>query len=231
MHERHFRANRCLPWNRGNVGIVERTPNALSNLHGQAVFAAGVVVAAAGQKGFDQPEGERLPFFQRVAGRAAPEKAHLQPVGRLGTAAFLGAPHLDALFDEPLHHKGGLIGDAPDAVKHEHQQDVELFLFGQLLDDLQLVAVLCPDLMPGNAFLLFLMDDGSAHFVTEGVAGFPLHGDAGLVFVVVVHLFVGGNTIQCANSVFHGLSSFHLLYGQKEDATIRILCRFQGAQC
>ena len=64
-----FRGNR---WGRGNVGIVERTSNAPSNLYGQAVFAVGVVVAAAGQEGFDQPEGERLPFFQRVAGRAAP---------------------------------------------------------------------------------------------------------------------------------------------------------------
>ena len=72
-----------------------------------------------------------------------------------------------------------------------------LFLLsGQPLDDLQLVAILCPDLMPGNAFLLLLMDDGPARLVTEGVAGFPLHGDVGLVFVVVVHLFVGGDTVQ-----------------------------------
>ena len=63
------------------VETLESWDDALSNLYGQAVFAAGVVVAAAGQEGFDQPEGERLPFFQRVAGRAAPEKAHLQPVG------------------------------------------------------------------------------------------------------------------------------------------------------
>ena len=66
------------------VETLESWDDAPSNLYGQAVFAAGVVVAAAGQEGFDQPEGERLPFFQRVAGRAAPEKAHLQPVGRLG---------------------------------------------------------------------------------------------------------------------------------------------------
>lgn len=63
------------------VETLESWDDALSNLYGQAVFAAGVVVAAAGQEGFDQPEGERLPFFQRVAGRAAPEKAHLQSVG------------------------------------------------------------------------------------------------------------------------------------------------------
>ena len=144
--------------------------------------------------------------------------------------AFLGAPYLDPLLDEPFHHKGRFICNAPDAVKHEHQQDVELFLPGQILDDLQLVTILCSDFVAGNTFLLFLMDNGPAHFVTEGAAGFPLHGDVGLVFVVVVHLFVGGNAIQCANSVFHGLSSFHLLYGQKEDASIRILCRFQGAQ-
>ena len=66
---------------RGIVETLESWDDAPSNLYGQAVFAVGVVVAAAGQEGFDQPEGERLPFFQRVAGRAAPEKAHLQPVG------------------------------------------------------------------------------------------------------------------------------------------------------
>src|SRR5699024_290620 len=46
--------------------------------------------------------------------------------------AFLGAPYLDPLLDEPFHHKGRFICNAPDAVKHEHQQDVELFLPGQI---------------------------------------------------------------------------------------------------
>ena len=75
LHENAFRAFRGIVGIRGTVislESLETWDDAPSDLHGQAVFAVGVVVAAAGQEGFDQPEGERLPFFQRVAGRAAP---------------------------------------------------------------------------------------------------------------------------------------------------------------
>ncbi len=140
---------------------------------------------------------------------------------------FLGAPYLDPLLDEPFHHKGRLICNAPDAVKHEHQQDIELFLPGQPLDDLQLVPVFCPDFVARDSLLLFLMDDGPAHFVTEGTAGFPLHGNVGLVFVIVVHLFVGGNAIQCANPVFHDLSNAPdaVKHEHQQDVELFLLCQ------
>ena len=40
--------------------------------------------------------------------------------------------------------------------------------------------------------ILFLL---SLYSYAKGMAGFPLHGNVGLVFIVVVHLLVGRNTV------------------------------------
>ena len=109
--------------------------------------------------------------------------------------ALLGAPDPDAVLDEPFHHKGRFIRDPPDAVKHEHQQNIKLALPSPFLDDLQLVPVFRPYLVTGNAVLLFLVNNCPAHFLTKGVAGFPLHGNVGLVFIVVIHLLIGRHPV------------------------------------
>ena len=49
---------------------------------------------------------------------------------------LLRAPHPDAIFHKPFHHKGRFVRDTSDAVKHEHQQNIKLALLGMFLDDL-----------------------------------------------------------------------------------------------
>ena len=113
---------------------------------------------------------------------------------------LLRTPDPDAVLDKPFHHKGRFICDAPDAVKHEHKQNIEFSLLGAFLDDLQLVPVFGPDLMPGYAILLFFVNNGPAHFFTEAMTLSALHGNVGLAFVVVVHLLVGGHTVQAIDA-------------------------------
>ena len=113
---------------------------------------------------------------------------------------LLRTPDPDAVLDKSFHHKGRFICDAPDAVKHEHKQNIEFSLLGAFLDDLQLVPVFGPDLMPGYAILLFFVNNGPAHFFTEAMTLSALHGNVGLAFVVVVHLLVGGHTVQAIDA-------------------------------
>ena len=108
---------------------------------------------------------------------------------------LLSAPYIDPVLYEPFYYKGCFISDTPNAVKHEHQQNIKPFLLCQFFDDLQLVPVFSSYLVARNAFLLFLMDNHPAHFFAKGIAGFPLHGNISLVFIVMFHLLVGGNTV------------------------------------
>lgn len=108
---------------------------------------------------------------------------------------LLGTPDTNAVLDKPFHHKRRFVSDTPDAVKHEHEQNIEFPLLGALLDDLQLVPVFSSNLMPGHAVLLFLVNNRPAHFFTEAMALSALHGNVGLAFVVVVHLLVGGHAV------------------------------------
>ena len=94
---------------------------------------------------------------------------------------------------------------ASHSAKHEHQQNIKLALSGVFLDDLELIAVLGPDLVAGYAVLLLLMNDRPALLLRKAMAGFPLHRDVGLALVVVVHLFVGRHPIKAINTVFHAL--------------------------
>ena len=116
---------------------------------------------------------------------------------------FLGTPNTDAVLDEPFHHKGRFICDASNAVKHEHQQNIKLFLFSVFLDNLEFIPVFCSHLMTGNSIFLFLMDDCPALFFCKPVAGFPLHGDVRLAPVIIIYLLISGHTIKTINSVFH----------------------------
>lgn len=116
---------------------------------------------------------------------------------------LLGTPNTDAVFNEPFHHKGGLVRNTPDAVEHKNQQNIKPLLFGVFLDNLELVPVFRPHLVTGHTVLLLLVNDRPALFFCKPVAGFPLHGDVRLAPVIVIHLLVGGHTIKTINSVFH----------------------------
>ena len=48
---------------------------------------------------------------------------------------FLGAPDPDAIFHKPFYNKGRFVCNAPNPVKHEHQEDIKLALTGVFLDD------------------------------------------------------------------------------------------------
>ena len=65
--------------------------------------------------------------------------------------ALHAAPDLDAALDEPFHHEGRFIVPAAQAVKHEHQKDVELPGNGVLLNLLDRVPVLSGDLEFGGS--------------------------------------------------------------------------------
>lgn len=108
---------------------------------------------------------------------------------------LLGTPHPDAIFYEPFHHKRRLVRDPPDAVKHEHQQDVKLALLGAFFYKLELVTVFGPYLMSGNAVLLLLVNNRPALFLRKTVAGFSLHQEVCLTFIIVIHLFIGGYSV------------------------------------
>ena len=109
--------------------------------------------------------------------------------------AFLGAPYANAVFYKPFHHKGRFVCDPSYAVKHEYQQNIKLALFGVFLDDLQLVAFFCSYFVAGHAILLFLVEDRPALFLGEAVAGFALHWNIRLASVIVIHLFIGRNSV------------------------------------
>ena len=76
---------------------------------------------------------------------------------------------------------------------------------GVFFDDLELVTVFCPDFVAGNAVLLFLVNDGPALFLRKAVAGFPLHGDVCLTFIIIVPLLTGGHPVKTIYSIFHAL--------------------------
>ena len=62
-------------------------------------------------------------------------------------------------------------------------------------NNLEFITVFRSHLMPGDAFLLFLMEDRPAHLFRKAVAGFPLHRNIGLILFIVVYLLIGRNTI------------------------------------
>ena len=57
--------------------------------------------------------------------------------------SFLGAPHLNAVFDKPLHNKRRFVLSAPQSVKHKYQQNIEFVLQGITLNFLNGIPVFC----------------------------------------------------------------------------------------
>ena len=114
--------------------------------------------------------------------------------------ALLGAPDLDPILDEPLHHKGRLIFLAPQPVKHKDEQDVELPHGRFTLDLLNGIPILRGDLKAGDALLGKLPDDVPAFFLRELMAALLLHGD-----VIFFNLSLGGYAVQAANPFCHSL--------------------------
>ena len=116
-------------------------------------------------------------------------------VGIKTLLTLLGTPDPDAVSYKPFHDKWRFICDASDTVEHEHQQNIKFALSGVFLDGLQLVTGFCADFVARHAVLLFLVDDHPAHLICELVTLPALHGDVGLVFIVIVHLLVGGHSV------------------------------------
>ena len=59
---------------------------------------------------------------------------------------LVDTPYLNAVTDEPLDYEGRFFSSSANAVEHEHQQNIELALFGIFLDELDLVTVIGADL-------------------------------------------------------------------------------------
>ena len=108
---------------------------------------------------------------------------------------FVDAPDLNAVVDEPLDYERRFFSSSANAVEHEHQQDIEFALFSVFFDELDLVTVIGADLESGHAVFPFLVHDGPAHPLCELTAGFSLHGDVGLILVIVVDLLGGGDAV------------------------------------
>ena len=92
--------------------------------------------------------------------------------------SFLGAPHLNAVFDKPLHNKRRFILSAPQSVKHKYQQNIKLVLQSVPLNFLYGIPVLGRDLKPGNALFRKLPDNFPSGMLPNKLpARFLLHGN------------------------------------------------------
>ena len=112
--------------------------------------------------------------------------------------SLLGTPHLDAVLDEPLHHKRRLILLAAQPVEHEHQQDIEFVLRRVPLDLLDSVTVFRGNLKTGNPLLRKLPGNAPALLSGKLPAPLLLHRD-----VVLLHLAFGGNPIEAIYPLPH----------------------------
>ena len=114
---------------------------------------------------------------------------------------LFGAPNANTIFHKPFYDKGCLIGNTAYTVKHEHEEDVKLFLPCRVFDKLYLIPVFGPYLMAGYAFFLFFLDDYPAHAFSELVTLQALHRNIGFILFIVVYLLISGNTVEAAYSI------------------------------
>lgn len=119
--------------------------------------------------------------------------------------AFLGAPNLDAVVDEPFHNERCFVIAPAKAVKHENKKDVKGVQCRLALNLLYGVALLGGDLEAGYAFLGKLSNNVPTHLCGELMASLLLHGD-----VILFDLLQRGNAIQAANSFSQGHASLRL---------------------
>ena len=109
--------------------------------------------------------------------------------------AFLGAPNLDSVVDEPFHDEGRFVIAATQPVKHENKKDVKCVQRSFALDLLYSVALLGRHFEAGDAFFGKLSNNVPAHLCGKLMTPLFLHGD-----VVFFDLLQRGNTVQAANS-------------------------------
>ena len=114
--------------------------------------------------------------------------------------ALFHAPNVDAMSGKPLHYKRRLVGNPPDPVKHEHQQDIEFIVQCSRFDDLNNIPLGSSDFMSRNTVLLFFKDDGPPLLLTESMAGNSLHGNVRFIVVVMVYLLFCRYTIQATDT-------------------------------
>ena len=113
---------------------------------------------------------------------------------------FHCAPHFNAVADEPLHHERCFIIPPPQAVEHEHQQDVKLPLLGILADLLNGIAVSSSYLEARDTLFRKFFEDRPPLALCKLTAALLLHGD-----IIFVYLSLGRNTVEAVYSVlfFH----------------------------
>ena len=109
--------------------------------------------------------------------------------------AFLRAPDLYSVLDEPFHNERRFVRDTTDTVEHENEQNIELAFPGKFFYCLDLVAVLGAYFVTGNAVFLFLVYDIPAHLLGKSVTRLSLHRDIRFVIIVVIDLLIRGNTV------------------------------------
>lgn len=104
--------------------------------------------------------------------------------------AFVGAPHLDAVLDEPFQYKGCFTLDASQPVKHIHKKDIEVSLARFAAQFLNHIPLTGGNFGTRDFLLGFFQYHTPAMLLGELPTGDLLHRD-----IVVVHLSFRGNSI------------------------------------
>lgn len=118
--------------------------------------------------------------------------------------AFLRAPDLDSVLNEPLCKERSLVVAAAEPVKHEHEQYIEGFGLCSGLECSDLVTLCRRGLVPRDAPLAVFIHDFPARHVRSIRPAFdPLHG-----YVVLVHLTFCGHSVQTDDALHVCFSSF-----------------------
>ena len=113
---------------------------------------------------------------------------------------FHCAPHFDSVADEPLYYEGCLIVPPPQAVEHEHQQDVKLPFLSVLADLLNRVTVSGSHLETRDTFFRKFFDDRPSLAFRKFTAVLFLHRD-----IIFFYLSFGRDSIEAIYSLvfFH----------------------------
>ena len=112
-------------------------------------------------------------------------------------------------FDKPFHHKGRFVSDTPDAVKHEHSRISNLPCLARSLMIWSLSRFSARTLCRIRRPPVLREQSSSPSFHRSGGTS-ALHGDVGLAFIVIVHLLVGGHSIQTVNASSDKNVIFHI---------------------
>ena len=83
-----------------------------------------------------------------------PESDVVEQLVHMSVKALLSlfdAPDLNAIFNEPLHHKGRFVLTSSETVEHKHQQNIEFLGRCLCLDFRQCIAIGGSSLVAGDA--------------------------------------------------------------------------------